>query len=100
MNMRTALVVAAVAVTGGSAAFIATGAAEAQSRRHSQIVGHVTTCSVYGNGCTSAPVRRGRNGYEYRLPRGTWVACRRNCRNALREDTVDFWETQRENQRD
>jgi hypothetical protein len=46
----------------------------------------------------TAVLRRGRNGYEFRLPGGTWVSCRRNCRNALREDSVDFWETQRENQ--
>ena len=91
MNMRTALVAAAIAMAGGSAALIAAGAAEAQSR--GGIVGYVKTCSAYGNGCTSAPVRRGRNGYEYRLPGGTWIECRRNCRNALRE-------TQRENQRD
>jgi hypothetical protein len=77
----------------------ALGTADAQSRyRGGQ--DYVTTCSTYGNGCTSAPVRRGRNGYEFRLPGGTWIECRRNCRNALREDTVDFWETQRENQRD
>jgi hypothetical protein len=96
--IRTTLA-AALALTGGwatSAAWSTT--VEAQSR--SGIVGHVQTCSRYGNGCTSAPVRRGRNGYEYRLPGGTWIECRRNCRRALREDSVDFWETQRENQRD
>ena len=97
--MKKATLAAALALAGGmvtSAVWSAT--AEAQSR--GGIVGHVYTCSQYGNGCTSAPVRRGRNGYEYRLPRGTWVECRRNCRQALREDSVDFWETQRENQRD
>ncbi len=76
----------------------AIGAAGAQSRDRDENHGTVTTCSTYGNGCTQAPVRRGRNGLEFRLPGGTWVECRRNCRNALREDSVDFWETQRENQ--
>lgn len=84
---------------GASLAVMASalGTAEAQSRYKGER-GYVTTCSTYGNGCTSAPVRRGRNGYEFQLPGGTWIECRRNCRNALREDSVDFWETQRENQ--
>ena len=89
----TVLALAGVGITMASA-----GSADAQSRR--AVVGYVETCSQYGNGCTSAPVRRGRNGYEYRLPGGTWIECRRNCGTALREDSVDFWETQRENQRD
>lgn len=99
MMFRTTLAATALALAGGlamTAASVVT--ADAQSR--GGIVGYVQTCSQYGNGCTSAPVRHGRYGYEYRLPGGTWVACRRNCRGALRQDTVDFWETQRENQRD
>jgi hypothetical protein len=90
----------ALAATVGMVALWATfSTAEAQPRR-SGVIGYVKTCSQYGNGCTQAPVRRGRHGYEYRLPGGTWVSCRRDCRNALRQDSVDFWETQRENQRD
>lgn len=58
--------------------------------------GTVRACSIYGNGCTSAPVRRGATGEEFRLPGGTWVSCRLDCKTALREETVDFWETQRE----
>ncbi len=91
---RTILALAA----GVTALLLTTAGADAQSGRKNARYGYVTTCSTYGNGCTSAPVRRGRNGYEFRLPGGTWVSCRRNCRNALREDSVDFWETQRENQ--
>lgn len=95
MTRMVSAVAVATAVT-----LLAGSSADAQSWRRGKVVGYVTTCSAYGNGCTSAPVRRGRNGYEYRLPGGTWIECRRNCRNALREDSVDFWETQRENQRD
>ncbi len=99
MMFRRTLVASALAVAGGLAmTAMSVVTADAQPRRG--VVGYVQTCSQYGNGCTSAPVRRGRNGYEYRLPGGTWVECRRNCGMALREDTVDFWETQRENQRD
>ena len=96
--IRTALA-AALALAGGVAT-TAMSVATAEAQPRSRIVGHIYTCSRYGNGCTTAPVRRGRNGYEYRLPGGTWVECRSNCRRALREDSVDFWETQRENQRD
>jgi hypothetical protein len=94
MTIRTVL------ATGAALAVMvaALGTADAQSPYRGERYGTVTTCSTYGNGCTSAPVRRGRNGYEFRLPGGTWIECRRNCRNALREDSVDFWETQRENQ--
>jgi hypothetical protein len=60
----------------------------------------VQACSTFGNGCTSAPIRRGRKGHEFRMPGGTWIECRTDCRHALRQETVDFWETQRENQRD
>lgn len=70
--------------------------ADAQRRRTE---GVVRACSNYGNGCTSAPIRRSRFGYEFRMPGGTWVSCRADCRNAIREDMLDFWETQRENQR-
>jgi hypothetical protein len=89
-----------LAASAGVAVVLSVSAvtAEAQSRHKPDRYGYVTTCSTYGNGCTQAPVRRGRNGYEFRLPGGTWIECRRNCANALREDSVDFWETQRENQ--
>ena len=92
MMIKTMLTAAA----GLAVVFAAASGADAQSRRE----GYVRTCSQYGNGCTTAPVRRGRNGYEFRLPGGTWVGCRRDCRTALRQESVDFWETQRENQRD
>jgi hypothetical protein len=29
-----------------------------------------------------------------RLKGGTWIDCRGDCRETLREETVDFWETQ------
>ena len=73
------------------------GSADAQSRRKGGGEGVVSTCSIYGNGCTSAPIRRASNDYEFRLPGGTWVSCRQSCKDTLRRETVDFWETQREN---
>lgn len=86
-----------ILMTAAGSALIALAApADAQRRRTE---GVVRACSNYGNGCTSAPVRRARFGYEFRMPGGTWVSCRADCRNAIREDMLDFWETQRENQR-
>ena len=95
--LKETLTATVLVLAGAGISVISAGSADAQPRRGT--VGYVQTCSQYGNGCTTAPVRRGRHGYEYRLPGGTWVGCRRNCGGALREDTVDFWETQRENQR-
>ena len=58
--------------------------------------GTVVACSRYGNGCYEAPTRQGRFGPEMRLKGGTWIDCRGDCREALRQETVDFWDTQRE----
>lgn len=69
--------------------------AEAQSRRESRD-GYVQACSRYGHGCTGAPIRRGTHDFEFRMPGGTWVSCRADCKEALREEVLDFWETQRE----
>lgn len=99
MMFKTTLAATALALAGGMA-MAAASVVTASAQPRGGIVGYVQTCSQYGNGCTRAPIRRGRHGYEYRLPGGTWVACRRDCRSALRQDSVDFWETQRENQRD
>jgi hypothetical protein len=94
MSTGTRIVVAVSMV----AVVTISSAVKAQSNRKGDRQGYITTCSSYGNGCTSARVRRGPQGDEYRLPGGTWAGCRTNCRDALREDSVDFWDTQRENQ--
>ena len=54
----------------------------------------IRSCSAYGNGCITAPVRKGQFGPETRLPSGTWIDCRGDCREAIREEVLDFWETQ------
>ena len=79
-------------------AVLAAGEADAQSRRVERDTGTVRVCGTYNSGCTSAPVRRGRNGDQIRLPSGTWIDCRGNCRDTLREEALDFWETQKESQ--
>jgi hypothetical protein len=89
---------ALLSAAAGLAVVLATiDGADAQSRhRRSDDGGVVRACSIYGNGCLTAPTRQGASGQEFRLPGGTWVSCRQDCKTALREETVDFWETQRE----
>lgn len=50
--------------------------------------------SQHGNGRQAGVVRAARYGWEVRLPRGTWVACRRSCEETLRVETVDLYERQ------
>lgn len=54
--------------------------------------GYVTAESRFGNGEVSGPVRRAANGWQVRLPGGTWEYCRRSCSETLRVETVDKWE--------
>ena len=77
-----------------SAAVLLPAAAEAQRERDTG--NGVTTCSRYGKGCLSAPTRRGRVEREVRLPGGTWIGCKMDCRETLREESIDFFETLRE----
>lgn len=55
----------------------------------------VTACSRYGKGCITAPVRRTRQGLEVRFPNGTWIGCAGDCREKLRDEHLDFWDTHR-----
>jgi len=70
--------------------------AAAQAARERDTGSRVTTCSRYGKGCISAPTRRGSVEREVRLPGGTWIGCRMDCRETLREESIDFFETLRE----
>jgi hypothetical protein len=70
--------------------------AAAEARRERDTGSGVTTCSRYGKGCISAPTRRGAVEREVRLPGGTWIGCKMDCRETLREESIDFFETLRE----
>lgn len=74
-------------------ALFGTDEADARSDRAPK---SVKACSHHGNGCLVAPVRKGRFGLEARLKSGTWIDCRGDCREAIRQDVLDFWETQAE----
>jgi hypothetical protein len=73
------------------------GDATAQRARDGRPPDYVVAHSRWGHGSISGPVRRGRNGWEVRMPRGTWLECKRSCSETLRLATVDFWETQGRN---
>lgn len=55
--------------------------------------GYVYAESRFGHGTVSGPVRDTARGPQVRLPGGSWIYCRVSCRETLREETVDFWET-------
>ncbi len=73
------------------------GDAAAQRAREARAPDYVVAESRWGHGRISGPVRRGPNGWEVRMPRGTWLECKRSCSETLRLATVDFWETQGRN---
>lgn len=73
------------------------GDAAAQRSRDGRAPDYVVAESRWGHGTVSGPVRRGPNGWEVRMPRGTWLECKRSCSDTLRLATVDFWETQGRN---
>ncbi len=54
----------------------------------------IEAVSRYGNGSQLGVVRSSRYGWEVRLPRGTWIGCRRSCEETLRVETVDRFETE------
>lgn len=73
--------------------------ADAQTR-NTRSGATVTACSQYGNGCQTVPLRRGANDDEFRLPGGTWMRCKQSCKDTLRREVIDFWETLREDSGD
>lgn len=77
-------------------AVAASFAAPSLEAREPKSQSSVTACSRYGKGCVTGAVRPGRFDREVRLPGGSWIGCKRDCRETLREETVDFWETLRD----
>jgi len=78
-------------LTAAAAIAFVSAVADAQPRRG--IIGYVTADSFYGVQTITGPVRVGPAGrLEVGLPGGTWIECRRSCRNTLRQETVDFWQ--------
>jgi hypothetical protein len=65
--------------------------------RYQQNRGEVSACSRYSNGCYTAQAVASRHGRQIELRNGTRIDCEGDCKNTLREATVDFWDTMREN---
>ncbi|MFA5952672.1 MAG: hypothetical protein WC807_20620 [Hyphomicrobium sp.] len=58
----------------------------------------VTACSQNGHfTCYTAELRSTPLGGQLVLKRGTVIDCGSDCRDTLRRETVDFWDTQRVN---
>lgn len=70
-------------------------ASDAEARKPSwkSKPGTVTACSRYGHDCYTARVVQSRVGPKLVLRGGTTIDCVGDCRDTLREKTVDFWET-------
>lgn len=93
--MRMGRPIAAMMLGGGVLVAVA-GSADAQGRRNlpPDYVGTVTAESRYGTATVSGPVRRTPRGLlQVRLPGGTWLDCGLSCRETLRRETVDFWQS-------
>lgn len=91
MTLRKATAFLALALVAASASALTSFEAEAGWRRAPERDVAVAV-SRFGNGTVSGPVRTTNTGYEVRLPRGTWVPCRRSCSETLRVETVDIFE--------
>lgn len=78
-------------------AALAAAQADAAPRREKPFV---TAVSRYGNGTLTAPTRPARFGYEVQLPGGVWIDCAGDCRETLRRQKLDYWETQQEDRGD
>jgi len=80
----TAIVTAMVAVPLADG-----GLRSAAAQQTEYVVAH----SRHGNGSVEGAVRPVRNGWQVRLPGGTWVNCRRSCAETLRVQSIDLFET-------
>jgi hypothetical protein len=56
----------------------------------------ITATSQFGHGTISGPVRPASLGPQVQMPGGTWIDCAGDCRQALADATIDFWDRQAE----
>lgn len=92
--MNRALEIASFLAVSGILTLALAGAADAAkaSKKSKSAAGTVTAVSLANRATITAPVRSSRWGQEVRLPGGTWIDCQQDCRETLRNNTVDFWE--------
>jgi hypothetical protein len=92
MRFTTGLIFTFAALAG-SVLHVRDGAAQSGRAYYDGQRDYVVAESWWGHGSIRAPVRQGRAGLEVRLPRGTWIGCGRSCAQTLRQQTVDYWES-------
>lgn len=85
---------AAAALVLFSTEAVDAASAKKKAKKARPLAPTVTAVSRSNLQTVTAPVRRGRWGQEVRLPGGSWIDCKGDCRETLREETVDFWERQ------
>jgi hypothetical protein len=91
MRFTAGLILFLVALAGAA---LPSHDSAAQGRRgYSGGADYVVAESQWGHGSIRAPIRRGPNGMQVQLPRGTWIDCARSCSQTLRQQTVDYWES-------
>ncbi|MEO1719624.1 MAG: hypothetical protein AAFR23_05250, partial [Pseudomonadota bacterium] len=54
-------------------------------------VGYVTAQSEFGTQTVTGAVRELPRGLQVQMPGGTWIWCKKSCKETLRLATVDFW---------
>jgi hypothetical protein len=90
--MRLAKAIVLAAALAAAPLMLASGADAGKAGRS----GSVTACSHYARGCVTGATRRGRHQAQVRMPGGTWIDCKGDCRQTLREESVDFFDTLRD----
>ncbi|WP_020087411.1 hypothetical protein [Hyphomicrobium zavarzinii] len=94
--MHKVLTFALLVGLGAAPLVASTTTADAKQSRKSATT--VTACSERGGfNCYTARVFDSRVGRKMVLRRGTVIDCGPDCGDTLRRETVDFWDTLREN---
>ena len=88
MRFTASLIVSLTALAGTT--LLSALDTAAQVRRGAD---YVVAQSHWGHGSIRGAIRQGPNGMQVQLPRGTWIDCGRSCSQTLRQQTIDFWES-------
>jgi hypothetical protein len=87
--MRNARLIIPFAAALGTAFLVAGNAMAARAPHRT-----VTVQGDFQDQRITAPVRKTDNGEEVLAPGGGWKNCGGDCRQALKDSTFDFWNTQ------
>lgn len=99
MRKMTRLYAAAWSASLIAIAFVVSTGVQAQ-RYEYEPVGYVTAQSDFGTETVTGAVRRQPRGLQVQMPGGTWIWCKKSCKETLRLATVDFWHSEEGRGRD